>query len=144
MGKRPKIVPKSGVESKKRDVRFGAGSSDGERICWQFGSMDREGPFACPDETAEDWHEILEKLKGFDTQTWSEIKQCEQHHAVQVERMSDEARDRLSRITREDEAEGLFSLRLTGRKRLWGIRDRHVFKVFWWDPEHRVCPCTRD
>jgi len=42
--------------------------------------------------------------------------------------------------TMDDAVEDLFSLRLTGKKRLWGIRDRHVFKVFWWDPEHGVCP----
>ena len=34
----------------------------------------------------------------------------------------------------------LFSVRLTGRIRLWGLRDVSILRVLWWDPEHTVCP----
>jgi hypothetical protein len=39
-----------------------------------------------------------------------------------------------------DEQARLFSLRITGKMRLWGIRDIETLRVLWWDPQHSVCP----
>jgi len=36
--------------------------------------------------------------------------------------------------------DALYSLRLSGKLRLWGVRDRSVLQLLWYDPEHQVCP----
>lgn len=38
-----------------------------------------------------------------------------------------------------DDLDQLFSLRLTVRKRVWGIKEGNIFWILWWDPEHEVC-----
>ncbi|MBX7259668.1 MAG: hypothetical protein K1Y02_25150 [Candidatus Hydrogenedentes bacterium] len=54
------------------------------------------------------------------------------------------AQKRLSEI-RQDDIDELFSFRIMKKKRLWGILDRHVFKILWWDPDHQVYPMdTKD
>jgi hypothetical protein len=45
--------------------------------------------------------------------------------------------ERLTEI-RHDDLEELWSLRVSGKERIWAIRERSVFRVLWWDPEHHV------
>ena len=95
----------------------------------------------------EDWQvEILPKLRMFESMTWQEILSASgakkkgrgnHHHSVAVEKLSKDAQKRLKEI-KLDDVESLFSLRLTGRKRLYGIRDGRVFKFIWYDREHEV------
>lgn len=72
---------------------------------------------------------------------WSEIK-SHQSHTVTVSTISNEAQKRLRDI-QQDDIDELFSLRLSGTERIWGIRDGRVFYVLWWDPEHTVCPAHK-
>ncbi len=30
-----------------------------------------------------------------------------------------------------------------GKQRIWGIKDRNILKVLWWDPDHEVCPSLK-
>lgn len=96
------------------------------------------------------WHEIerstilkiRERLASFETMRWREIlvDAGTSHHMVSVSRLSKAARDRLDLITRGQVNDDLLSLRLTGRERIWGIFDRGVCQLLWWDPDHQVCP----
>lgn len=38
----------------------------------------------------------------------------------------------------------LFSLRLNGQCRIWGNRSGSLLEVFWYDPDHAVCPSDLD
>ena len=86
----------------------------------------------------------MPKLCDFETMTWAQIKGAAggrrhgtNHHSLAiVDDLSDEA-TRRARALRLGVDE-LFSLRLTGRKRLIGIRSGRHFKVLWYDPEHEV------
>lgn len=86
--------------------------------------------------------EVLQRLKSFESMTWAEIDGPTGGHGVETRRISRAARHRLTEI-QQDDAEVLFSLRVTGRRRVWGILDEHVFKVLWWDPEHEVYPVEK-
>jgi hypothetical protein len=72
---------------------------------------------------------------------WHEIE-GKQHHSIGIESLSKEATDRLAEIKQDDIAE-IFSFRLQGAHRVFGIRDRSVVKLLWWDPEHGVCPSLK-
>lgn len=92
-------------------------------------------------ETREDAMAILRKLKSFETMTWDEILGSQQNHYVQPDRISDDARRDLEKRKLDDSAaDSLVSLRLSGRKRLWGFVKGDTFHILWWDPEHKVCP----
>jgi len=69
---------------------------------------------------------------------WSEIL-GDRHHRVFVSDIIRKAQDRLVEIEQSD-IDQLYSLAISGDKRIWGIRDRHIFKVLWWDPKHEICP----
>ncbi|MFM9414125.1 hypothetical protein ACKQTC_07070 [Peptococcus simiae] len=84
---------------------------------------------------------LFEKMQNFENQTWHEIKVKgkRNNHHVQINQLCKEAQKRLSELHKED-YDALFSLRLSGRERLWGIIQDGVFMILWYDKEHEVCP----
>ncbi len=101
--------------------------------------MDMDGPFGwnAPIEEMAPLLYVLPKLKDFETMTWQEIS-GHRHHSIPVDTLSANAKRRLSDL-KLDDIDEVFSLALTGTQRVVGIRDQNVFRVLWWDPEHRVC-----
>lgn len=89
------------------------------------------------------WDAIFASLKHYESMTWGEIlKDKEHNHAVETSKLTKEAQNRL-KVLNQDDIDSLFRLRLTGTQRVWGIRDRHVLKLLWWDPDHEICPSAR-
>jgi hypothetical protein len=108
---------------------------------WAFRWVDVGGPWCWTRLSGDEHALVVERLKRFESMTWGEIEGGE-HHLVGVDRCSRKARERLAEL-RHDDAERLFSLRVTGRKRVYGLRDEHVLCFLWWDPEHEVFPSVR-
>lgn len=82
------------------------------------------------------WHEIMSASKG-----GYHSKGSKSHH-VDVESLTREAQERLQYLhIYEDQ---LFSLRISGTKRLWGIIDSGTFNILWYDPDHKLCPSSKD
>jgi hypothetical protein len=96
------------------------------------------------------WNEIFPKLKDIETKKWFELE-IEQfgkngkskNHWVHIRDIIKPARNRLKELNMDD-VEELFSIRLTGKQRVWGIRDFNYFKMIWFDFEHEICPSNRD
>lgn len=109
---------------------------------WRFSIMDFDGPFGCNDITPCQAMIIHGRLSALESMTWNEIERRNEHHLIAVSRLSKEARDRLNEIA-QDDVEHLYSLRIASTERVWGIRDRHVLKLLWWDPEHKVYPVSK-
>lgn len=101
--------------------------------------LDMEGPFGWSAFSIQVLEEVLKpKLTNFETMTWGEIE-GRQNHAIPRYQLSREAERRLVEINL-DYVEEVFSLRIRGKERVIGVRDKDVFKFLWWDPEHKVCP----
>lgn len=125
-------------------------STDGQTIAWQFHRRDHEdskwGWSRMGDAHVES---ILKKhLHHLETMTWNELlrasggrSQGNNHHSISVDRLSDSAIQRLVDL-KLDDIDELFSLRLTGKIRLWGIKDGRVLKLLWYDEEHTVYPLS--
>jgi hypothetical protein len=151
-------TPKIGAApAEENQIRLGGDPSafDGETIVWAFGVVDVEGPWGWRTGAARAWwREILPKLQNLETMTWADILRPaggrthgNNNHPVAVEKLTKQAKDRLREINQDDVAE-LFSLRLDGTKRIYGIRDRRVLKLLWYDPFHgnngrAVCPVRK-
>lgn len=108
------------------------------RPLWSLQVIDLQGPFAWKALGGEALCEVLERLRQLESMTWGEIEGRE-HHFVDVAGCSREARERLQEL-RQDDTDALFSIRVTGRRRVFGIRDGSVLRLLWWDPEHAVYP----
>lgn len=107
---------------------------------WRFGLLDLRGPWGWLNiQQKKLVEEILEKLKHFESMTWSEIERSNNNHSISLNSIAKEAQDRL-RERQLDDLEYLYSIRLSGRERIWGRRDNEAFYIIWWDPEHSVYP----
>jgi len=128
---------------------FGDPEREHEKPTWRVRRMAFDGPFGWHQATNEDWIEVRSKLSSFETMTWFELGRAEkQHHYLGWPSLSKEARDDFDRLCRErlcheDERETIFSLRLSGKQRVIGLRLSHVFEIIWWDPEHAFCPSEK-
>lgn len=107
---------------------------------WRISLIDMTGPFGWGAVNEATLCEIRQKLSDFENKTWNEILVSEKkrNHPVEISNLCKGARDRLQDL-KQDDIDELLSLRLTGKQRIWGIRDSNVFKVLWWDPDHSVC-----
>lgn len=145
-GKEPRI--KGGKEPANRQVRTGgSASSETDRMAWGFGKLDMEGPWGPLKIDADTWWKnLFPKLQNFETMTWADVQAASggrshgsNSHFVPVENLSKNAKARLDEL-KQDDVDELFSLRLSGKERVYGIRDGRVLKVLWYDPDHEVYP----
>lgn len=113
-------------------------------LSWQFNLIDIDCPW-CFKQISDDyfWSYLFCKLKFIESRTWGEIiGDCENNHYIPKNEIIKEASKRLE-IRKLDDNDELFTLRLDGKKRIWGIRDGRVFKIIWWDREHLICPSRK-
>lgn len=112
-----------------------------ERPSWGFSILDCAGPFGRR-VTLKEVMEILDFLPEIERLSWKAVtKRPSKHHHVPRMKICKEAQQRLK--NRDIHAEALISLRMTAKKRIWGIREGTVFHLLWWDPEHEVCPTEK-
>lgn len=111
-------------------------------VGWHVRTIDRNGPWGWEEINAPTvWNHIFSKMRDFETMTWGEIL-GKNNHQISISEISPEAQRRLIEIN-QDDIEDLVSLRVDAKKRIWGIRDRHICKILWWDPKHTVCPAKK-
>lgn len=141
MAKRTGLPPSSRSETDKPDKRprseYKDYNADRELICWHIGTMDMKGPFSWKQLRRDDWSFLMEKMASYESMTWQKFT-GKRRHPIPTKDLSPEAQKRLKEIEMND-IESVFSMGLEGKPRVIGIRDRHVFKLLWWDPEHKVC-----
>ena len=138
--KQPKV--KAGFKGPAgREPRARVESAQGMNPSWAFSIIDFDGPWCCTRMDQETLLEVVQRLRNLESMTWGEIE-GRHHHAVEVSSLAPEAQRRLADLQLDDVDE-LFSLRINGPSRVWGIRVHHVLKLLWWDPRHEVCPVTK-
>lgn len=105
---------------------------------FRAGKMDMDGNWGWKNFNPIDMQELLQKI--FDSQklTWQQLRD-RKSHLVKVEQLTSGSQKRL-RDLKQDDLDELYSLRLTGKKRIWGIKDGNILWLLWWDPEHEICP----
>jgi hypothetical protein len=117
-------------------------NSDHEKLSWQIRLLDFDGPWGWSDMDAKALKYVHGKLAQFESMTWAEVNHpntgC---HPIKIKDLCSKAQKRLVEIKVIEEE--LFSLRLSGKERLWGIREHHLFKILWWDPRHDVYPASK-
>ncbi|KJU85359.1 hypothetical protein MBAV_002442 [Candidatus Magnetobacterium bavaricum] len=140
-----KIESPSVKKKPARDLSLSIESKSKNPV-WRFGMVDFEGQWGWENlNRVDDFKLIQGKLKNFETMTWGEIekklikKGTPQNHSIQVEKICKDAQDRLKEIKMDDRDE-LYSLRFSGKERLWGVREGEILYILWWDPYHTVCP----
>ena len=117
-------------------------------MTWTLEGADLTGSWASGASrgwTTDQWEiTVAPKLAEWGQLTWAEIDSLstsnghKMHHAMPIEVLSDDARERLQEL--KNTSEMLFRFRLGNRPRLWGRRVVAEFRILWFDPEHEVYP----
>jgi hypothetical protein len=138
-----KPVPGAKVKLKKRPVPGPAAPPD-STACLVFGLqlLDHGGPYAWSNALAAHIKAIAAKCKGWESMTPAAVFSASGNKPIPWESFSGPAQKRLVEIELDD-YDGLWELRVSGKQRLWGILDRNIFYIVWWDPEHEVCPALK-
>lgn len=125
-----------------------------ERVRWTAREIDHG---VSDDETCDwSWHltsqestDLLKFLEELTQKTWGEVQRetsgkHKKHHGHALDSICQAAQDRLDSqgLTAQGEEE-LFRFRLSGTRRLWGFKTGSLFKIIWWDKDHRVYPTEK-
>ena len=142
--KKPKSIIKISPEKKAR----GGSILEKERIeekklSWKFSIIDTGGEWTFKNIKKDYfWDYLLNKLKNYESQTVGEFIIPKHNHKIEKCRLCKEAQKRLIEIELDD-CDELYSVHVTGIKRLWGILEGSYFKILWWDPHHEICPSNK-
>ncbi len=132
------------VELKKRPLS-GAGPPEPDpasNLVFGLQRLDHEGPWSWTNVTGEQLRRIAEKCRGWESMRPNDVFASSGNKPVPNENLCKRAQDRLVAIELDD-YDGLWELRVSGKERIWGLRERHIFYVLWWDPGHEVCPSNK-
>lgn len=141
MSKKPK--QRSEIENKDYKSKSSMTRDFGnEKPIWKFEIFDVG--LGWNEEISQDYllTTILTRIKSFESMTWNEIliRDKKANHSIPLGSIIPQARKRLQ-IIKQDDIDKLISLRVGATERIWGIKELNVFKILWWDPEHKICPC---
>jgi hypothetical protein len=107
---------------------------------WRLSEIDFDGPFGWDKaDVRQVMAEIIPKLHDYESMTWGAMDGPSGSHSVEVQKLCKEAQDRLAALGKDEQGE-LFSVRITGERRVWGVKDIAILRVIWWDPDHAICP----
>lgn len=141
-GKNHHKIPKAfiaPVESKT--PKAGAFPNDRCQPEFRAEQIDKTGPWGWDNFDSSQIQEVFQKLFESQKLTWHDLRNNGSHAVNRIDLCAD-AQKRLTQIQKDD-LDQLFSLRLTGRKRIWGIKEGNIFWLLWWDPNHEVCPSNK-
>lgn len=114
----------------------------GAPLSWRFSHHDREGPFRWGAVFENgDLHEVIERLASVEGLTEQDLAR-DGSHAIELHKLCKDARDRLTHL-QHDDLDTVFSLRVSGAKRVFCIHHGNIMRVLWYDPEHKVCPAPK-
>lgn len=146
MGKKPSWAI-SPSPSKTPKTKAQPESTDTQTIAWHFGLRDKDhAAWGWDKLSSEGFMNLLHELCHLETMTWAELAKAvgdkrsgNKHHLINITDCCKDAQTRLEELKQED-IDQLFSLRLTNKLRLFGIRNGRVLRLIWHDPDHSVYP----
>ncbi|MFO2764863.1 hypothetical protein SCM10_15685 [Legionella pneumophila serogroup 1] len=140
--KNKKISQVVQVSKKKVPTQINLAEDDTGQIVWSFSLADNNGKWGFKQLTEDQLHNLIfEELVSKESLNWNDLKTSKSHNILKS-KIIKEAQSRLEELNMDDLDE-IFSLRLNGKKRLWGIRQANVLRVLWWDPHHEICPANK-
>ncbi|MDQ2731149.1 MAG: hypothetical protein M3Y56_05780 [Armatimonadota bacterium] len=130
--------PRDEIKDSPRKEPRTAERTETIRPLWSFKYIDVGGPWCFGVMSGETLRTVLQRLKGFESLTWSELR-SQGSHDVELFNLIKEAQERLIEL-KQEEIDALYSLRVSNKERIWAIKQGHILRLLWWDPEHQIYP----
>jgi hypothetical protein len=117
---------------------------DSQNPLWSFRMLDMGGPWCWGVMDQQTFMRVLDRLRNLESMTWVEITNTTGSHFIEMDKLNKDAISRIADL-KYDDIDELYSLRITGQERIFGIRygRDHVLRILWWDPKHQVCPSPK-
>ena len=114
------------------------------KAAWHVSRLRLANPYGWHELPLERIQYIQEKLAHFEKKTWNEIFVIEKkhNHAVSVADLRCPLAKSWMRKNMPDQ-DFLWTLRLSGPERVWGIYSQGVYQLLFWDPEHNILPTQK-
>jgi len=109
------------------------------RACWRLQKLQLVNPYGWHELTGEQLAYIRGKLVEFEAKDWNQIFVAERKHNHSIEVATfdcPQAREWMRRNMPDQDV--LWTLRLSGKERIWGILREGVFHLLFWDPDHQI------
>ena len=115
------------------------------KVSWGISYLDWDGKWGWQSvDQAILINKIIPRLKSFESMRWCEIKADQKsNHSIEVGKIITEAQQRIRELGLSSLCDELFSLRMSGRGRVYGILTQGILKVIWYDPNHEICPSKK-
>lgn len=133
--KSPKVIENPDAYLKKHPI-------------WAFHRCDKDHEKWAIRNCERFYEEIVEKLISLEGMTWAEIQSASggrrsgtNSHFESINSLCKEAQNRFMELHLDTDE--VFSLRLTGTVRIFGIMENGTFNVLWYDPKHEICPSNK-
>jgi hypothetical protein len=141
LAKKHKVAKHTPNPQPQKLPRFRDPEIEGLPLAWRFSGCDKGGPFAWSALAhGAPFQEVIDRLHEFESKSWNEIIRSGSH-PIEVYKCEKPAQERLVQI-KQDDIDELMSFRISGKKRVWCIKDRNIMRILWWDPEHQICPSS--
>jgi hypothetical protein len=106
---------------------------NGAPMVWRFSHGDKDGPFSWDAiYQSDDLTDVIQRLSAVESLTEKNIQESGSHR-IELSALSKAAQDRLVKI-KHDDLDSLFSIRVTGKKRIFCIHHGNIMRVLWYDP----------
>ena len=109
----------------------------GNPIIISFKYMDKNY-YSVKNIPQSDWDIFFDFLYNISNMTWGQMEQ-DKHHFISLDSLNAEAY-RNFQLFAARYSDNLFSFRIDGKKRLYGLVYESVFYILWYDREHKICP----
>lgn len=90
---------------------------------------------------------IIDSLANFEGMTWQEIETSNggknkgtNSHFIDKKDLCKDAQEYMEKYQLDDT---IFSLRISGKERLFGQIENGIFIIHWFDAEHEICPLNK-
>lgn len=113
------------------------------KASWRIKKIQMVEPYSFHRLTTDELNRLRERLANFETMTWNDIfiTAKKHNHSIPVHKLRCEHAKRWMRNNMPDQLE-LWTLKVTGPERIWGIFSEGAYQIVFWDPEHRIYPTT--
>lgn len=137
----PKKIPKQESEPYPQKIpKIHPVSFEDQTVHWSFAVFDGSVDWHDQQHKEETFRYVAGRMRTYESMTWRQIKsRGDYNHAVPTNKIIPQAQKRLRQIN-QDDVDELWRFRFDAKRRIWGIRDGRLFKVLWWDPQHKICP----
>ncbi|MBR7927158.1 hypothetical protein KBI51_03070 [Aerococcaceae bacterium zg-ZUI334] len=133
--------------SKKSRVKENPESFFDNNPTWKFDMVDFDHSKWNIESCDLNRSQLFKKLRDFERMKWRDIIQTyggknrgTNHHYIDFRDMIQEAQERAKELNIVEHTDRLFSLRLQGKIRLFGILTDGIFRIVWYDNDHDICP----